>query len=165
VTFLNARAGDRRESVYVASVGQCRDTKLGAYAFCVRGDGAVLLARMAPDHPDAGLWTLPGGGVEFGEHPDDTVLRELREETGLVGERGQVVAVYSRTYERSPTRPRPSFQHLGLIYEVRVEGSELLVEVGGSTDLCQWVSQVDLPSQPLVELAAFAVAELIRTET
>jgi ADP-ribose pyrophosphatase YjhB (NUDIX family) len=60
-----------QESVYAASVeGESRDTKLGAYAFCVRGDGAVLLARMAPDAPDAGLWTLPGGGVEFGEHPD-----------------------------------------------------------------------------------------------
>src|ERR1044071_9636006 len=125
------------DSVYAAGVeGESRDTKLGAYAFCVRGDEAVLLARMAPDAPDAGLWTLPGGGVEFGEHPDDAVLRELREETGLVGERGQVVAVSSRTYERPPSHPRTPFQHLGLIYVVRVEGGELVLEVGGSTDLC-----------------------------
>jgi ADP-ribose pyrophosphatase YjhB (NUDIX family) len=72
---------------------ECGETRLGAYAYCVRTDGALLLARMAPDSPDAGWWTLPGGGVEFGEHPDDAVLRELREETGLIGERGQVVAV------------------------------------------------------------------------
>ena len=71
------------------------------------------------------------------------MLRELREETGLVGERGQVVAVYSHTYKRSPTRPRPSFQHLGLIYEVRVEEGESLHEVGGSTDLCGWVAQLN----------------------
>jgi 8-oxo-dGTP diphosphatase len=87
--------------------------------------------------PDAGSLTLHGGHVEFGEHPDDAVLRELREETGLIGERGQVVAVYSHTYERSPTHPRPPFQHLGLIYEVRAEEGELLHEVGDSTDLCQ----------------------------
>jgi len=141
------------------------ERRLGAYAFCVRADGAVLLARMAPDSPDAGSWTLPGGGVEFGEHPDDAVLRELREETGLIGERGQVVAVYSRTYERSATRARPPFQHLGLIYEVRVEEGELLHELGGSTDVCQWVAHAELSSRPLVELAAFAVAELIRAET
>jgi 8-oxo-dGTP diphosphatase len=73
--------------------GECGETRLGAYAFCIRGDGAVLLVRMAPDSPDAGSWTLPGGGVQFGEHPDDAVLRELREETGLIGERGRVVAV------------------------------------------------------------------------
>ena len=141
------------------------ETRLGAYAFCIRADGAVLLARMAPDSPDAGSWTLPGGGVEFGEHPDDAVLRELREETGLIGERGQVVAVYSQTYERSATRARRPFQHLGLIYDVRVQEDELLHEVGGSTDLCQWVAPAELPSHPLVELAAFAVAELIRAET
>ncbi len=35
------------------------ETRLGAYAFCVRADGAVLLARMAPDSPDAGSSTCP----------------------------------------------------------------------------------------------------------
>ena len=145
--------------------GECGETRLGAYALCVRRDGAVLLVRMAPDSPDAGSWTLPGGGVKFGEHPDDAVLRELREETGLIGERGRVVAVYSHTYERSPTRPQPPFQHLGLIYEVRAEEGELVNEVGGSTDRCRWVPQAELPAQPLVELAAFAVAELVRAET
>lgn len=141
------------------------ETRLGAYAFCVRSDAAVLLARMGPDSADAGSWTLPGGGVEFGEHPDDAVLRELREETGLIGERGQVVAVYSHTNERSPTRPRPPFQHVGLIYEVRVDEGDLFHEVGGSTDLCQWVAQAELPSHPLVQLAAFALAQLGRNDT
>jgi ADP-ribose pyrophosphatase YjhB (NUDIX family) len=115
---------------------------------------------MAPDSPDAGLWTLPGGGVEFGEHPEDAVLRELREETGLIGERGEVVAVYSRTYERSPSRDR-RFQHVGLIYEVLAAEGDLLHEVGGSTDECRWVARADLPSHPPVELAAFALARLI----
>ena len=136
------------------------ETRLGAYALCVRGDTAVLLARMGPVTADAGSWTLPGGGVEFGEHPDDAVLRELREETGLLGERGRVVAVYSHTYERSHTRPRLPFQHVGLIYEVRVDEGELFQEIGGSTDRCEWVAQEELPSYPLVPLAAFALANL-----
>ena len=76
--------------------GRSGETKVGAYAFCVRSDGAVLLARIAPCFPDAGSWTLPGGGVEFGEHPDAAVLRELGEETGLTGERGRVLT-YLRT--------------------------------------------------------------------
>ncbi len=135
-------------------------SKLGAYALCTRTDGAVLLARMAPESPDAGAWTLPGGGVEFGEHPDQAVMRELREETGLTGVRGSVVAVYSRTYEESIARPGRPFQHLGLIYRVRVHDAELVHEVGGTTDLCRWVSREELSSTPLVELAAFAVEHL-----
>src|SRR5215213_901454 len=112
------------------------ERRLGAYAFCVRADGAVLLARMAPDSPDAGSWTLPGGGVEFGEHPDDAVLRELQEETGLVGRRGPLLGVYSRRQDRSAARPTPPVHHLGLVYEVRVPGDPLVSEVSGSTDLC-----------------------------
>jgi 8-oxo-dGTP diphosphatase len=41
------------------------------------------MVRIAPGpHGDGGKWMLPGGGVEHGEHPEETVVRELREETG-----------------------------------------------------------------------------------
>ncbi|MCB1547629.1 MAG: (deoxy)nucleoside triphosphate pyrophosphohydrolase [Hyphomicrobiaceae bacterium] len=43
-------------------------------------DGRVLLARRPPGRPLAGLWEFPGGKVEQGERPEETVIRELREE-------------------------------------------------------------------------------------
>lgn len=36
------------------------------------------------EHPERG-WEIPGGHVEFEENPDDAMLRELYEETGLKG--------------------------------------------------------------------------------
>jgi ADP-ribose pyrophosphatase YjhB (NUDIX family) len=45
-------------------------------------DGKVLLARRARE-PAFGLFTLPGGRVEFGETLEQAVLREVREETAL----------------------------------------------------------------------------------
>jgi ADP-ribose pyrophosphatase YjhB (NUDIX family) len=45
-------------------------------------DGRVLLARRAHS-PWFGLWGAPGGFCEFGEHPAETVVREVREETGV----------------------------------------------------------------------------------
>lgn len=47
--------------------------------FVVVDDGHVLLV----DHRNAQLWLPPGGHVEMGEHPRDTVIRELEEELGM----------------------------------------------------------------------------------
>ncbi len=48
-------------------------------------DGKVLVVRRARA-PAAGLYTLPGGGVEVGETLKEAVKREVREETALVVE-------------------------------------------------------------------------------
>lgn len=45
-------------------------------------DGKILLVRRARD-PARGVYTFPGGRVEFGESLHEAVAREIREETGL----------------------------------------------------------------------------------
>jgi len=46
-------------------------------------DGRVLIARRPQGKPMAGLWEFPGGKVEPGERPEQTVIRELGEELGI----------------------------------------------------------------------------------
>ena len=46
-------------------------------------DGRVLLAQRPAGKPMAGLWEFPGGKVEDGERPEDTLIRELNEELGI----------------------------------------------------------------------------------
>ena len=60
--------------------------KLVLVAACalIDADGRVLLARRPAGKPMAGLWEFPGGKVEAGERPEDSLIRELDEELGIV---------------------------------------------------------------------------------
>ena len=60
--------------------------KLVLVAACalVDADGRVLIAQRPAGRPMAGLWEFPGGKVEAGERPEDTLIRELKEELGII---------------------------------------------------------------------------------
>jgi len=50
----------------------------------VDADGRVLLAQRPEGKTMAGLWEFPGGKVEQGERPEQSLIRELKEELGIV---------------------------------------------------------------------------------
>jgi 8-oxo-dGTP diphosphatase len=59
--------------------------KLLIVAACalVDPDARVLIAQRPAGQSMAGLWEFPGGKVEAGERPEQTLIRELREELGI----------------------------------------------------------------------------------
>jgi 8-oxo-dGTP diphosphatase len=59
--------------------------KLVLVAACalVDADGRVLLAERPAGKSMAGLWEFPGGKIEAGERPEETLIRELKEELGI----------------------------------------------------------------------------------
>lgn len=60
--------------------------KLVLVAACalIDAEGRVLLAERPAGKSMAGLWEFPGGKVEAGERPEQTVIREMQEELGVV---------------------------------------------------------------------------------
>ena len=60
--------------------------KLLLVAACalVDADKRILLAQRPEGKALAGLWEFPGGKVESGERPEDTLIRELKEELDIV---------------------------------------------------------------------------------
>lgn len=58
-------------------------TLLVAACALIDADGRVLLAERPAGKSMAGLWEFPGGKVEANERPEDTLIRELKEELGI----------------------------------------------------------------------------------
>ena len=113
----------------------------GAYGLCRDPSDRLLLFRVSSGL-DIGLWSMSGGGIEWGEHPETALLRELEEETGVVDIRTyRSDTVYSHTYKRSVERPYDSIHHIGIIYDVAIASFYLRSENDGATDRCEWFTE------------------------
>jgi 8-oxo-dGTP diphosphatase len=128
-------------------------TRVAAYALCLDEAGRILLARLTYPEIAAGTWTLPGGGIDFGEMPTAAVLRELTEETGLTGEVESLAGVESWVrLGPVPGGVGDDFQAIQIVYRVRVTGGTLTDELDGSTDAAAWFSRDELREIPIVGL-------------
>ena len=139
--------------------------RVAAYALIRRGTDELLLTRLAPQVRFKG-WTLPGGGVDHGEHPREALRREVLEESGLHAEPGRILDVYSHHY----TGPRPDglvedYHAIGLVFEAALLPESYDVEphvldVGGSTDLVRWTSLDEARTLALTGSARLALTWL-----
>ncbi|HWJ66992.1 MAG TPA: NUDIX domain-containing protein [Nocardioides sp.] len=122
-----------------------RRQRSAAYAYVVR-DGAILLTRTSDLAPDPGTWHLPGGGIDHGESPMDTIRRELWEECGLEGEATGLLTVLDHHFTgTAPNGRAEDFHAIGIIYRADVgPGEPRVVEEDGTTDAVAWVPLADI---------------------
>ena len=104
--------------------------------------GRLLLIRRGHE-PGMGLWSIPGGRIEPGESDEAALVREVREETGLVVTAGRLIGAVRRPAGAS-----------GAVLDIRdyaadVTGGTLIP--GDDADDATWASPADLDSMPLTD--------------
>ena len=108
----------------------------------IKDDQGRLLLIKRGHAPGAGLWSLPGGRIEPGETGAEALVREMREETGLVIDPGQLIGTVRR-----PARD-------GAVFDIRdyaatVTGGTL--RPGDDAADARWVAASELESLPITE--------------
>jgi 8-oxo-dGTP diphosphatase len=108
-------------------------------------DGKVLLGRRHPDTEKAsselhgeGMWTMPGGKMDYGEKIVDAAKRELREETGVDAKSMKIVSVGNEI------RDNAHFVTIGFLCE-KFEGEPRTMEPEEIVEW-KWFQIDDLPS-------------------
>ena len=119
-------------------------TRVSAYGLVIR-EGQILLTQLADHCYRPGHWTLPGGGMDHGELPEQTLQREFFEETGLMATDLELFHVHSFS-----ENVRGPFLGVQIVYRARAEGTPSVQEVGGSTAAVAWVPLSDLAELPRV---------------
>jgi 8-oxo-dGTP diphosphatase len=138
------------------------DTRLAAYAVVVE-DGRILLAWWNGEGVAEPCWTLPGGGVEITESPEEGAVREVHEETGHHVVLTRLLTVHSMAIrpERRTAVTDRWLRAVRAVYAAEVTGGTLgTVEVGGTTDRAEWVELDALAGLPHTDIVAIGLAAL-----
>ncbi len=135
-----------------------RRQRIAAYGVCLDGEGRILLARASPAITLQGRWFLPGGGVDHGESPTDSLTREIEEESGLTVTVGPLLDVLSDVR----TIPDGTSLHtVRIIYRVGSWSGTLRPEVGGTTDAVGWFTPEEVRAMPLAHYVQIVVDRLL----
>lgn len=127
------------------------EQRVAAYAVIVEA-GKVLLPHWNESGHSA--WTLPGGGIDWGEDPADAAVREVLEETGFVAVLDELLGIDSLVIpaeERFEPGRGPAHA-IRIVYRAHVVGGELRDEPDGSTDKAAWFELAEVDDLERVEL-------------
>jgi ADP-ribose pyrophosphatase YjhB (NUDIX family) len=108
---------------------------IGSFGIITDKHDRVLLCH----RKDYDFWNLPGGGLEKGESPWNSVIREIKEETGLVAEVINLTGVYSK----------PKRDEIVFLFECKIISGKLILS--DESDKIEYFNLKDLPKNTVLK--------------
>lgn len=116
-------------------------------------DGKILLIKRASE-PDKGMWSIPGGLIEYGETAEEAAAREVLEETGLKVDKPQFVDAVTKVIYDENNR----IQYHFVILDFKSSSFIGHVQAQDDAQEAKWVKFEDVPTYPM----PFTLMELFR---
>lgn len=96
-----------------------KKTRVGCYGLIINNDKIALIKKARGGYK--GLLDLPGGGIEHGEKPEETLVRELMEEAGVDVIDYKLLAVTSTRIKWHDDEFNEDLQQIGILYKVELK--------------------------------------------
>src|ERR1700732_4326569 len=118
---------------------------VGVGAVIIENARVLLVKRAHP--PLEAQWSIPGGVLEVGEMVREAAIREVREETGLIVEAGDLLGVYDRVLRNAEQRVQ--YHYVLIDFLCRQVAGDLAAS--SDADEVRWFSREELPALKLAE--------------
>lgn len=144
--LLGARPRTLCHTERVSSSRRYPDRPILGVGAIIEDGGRVLLVERGQE-PLKGVWSLPGGAVEVGEHLKDAIRREVREETGLEVDSLSIAEIFERIMPDAAGRTE--YHYVLIDYLCKVTGGELRAASDASRAV--WVPRGELANYDITE--------------
>lgn len=133
---------------------------LGAYGLIIYDDKIVLIKKA--NGPYKGKLDLPGGTIEYGETPEQALIRELQEEVGIDVRELSLVDANSVLIEWMHHEELEQIHHIGIFYKIIAYENEIknVVEITEQNDDSLGASFYEINKLSKDELSAIAILEI-----
>jgi 8-oxo-dGTP diphosphatase len=138
------------------STGSRVRQRVAVYGLAVT-DHRVLLTRGSSRSLFPGRWWLPGGGIEFGESPTQCLVREFREETGLIVQSQALTNVVSDITDLPKLGER--IHSIRLLYTVRLQQGTASSDGDDTADAVEWQDLAEVANLPLMPFVRSILSE------
>ena len=139
-----------------------KHTHIGIYGLIIKNDRILLIKKA--NGPYKGKLDLPGGSLEFGERPEDTLIREIKEETGLDVIDYKINNSDSVTVDWNWDGKDVSTHHIGIFYDIISYKGEVerKIDVDNQNDDSLGASFYDISILKKDNLSLITIIELER---